>query len=75
MSATRIVPAGVPSDVQSSRPEAESVAANTMQVPDATTDAGSEPATPGFASRSTVPAGVPSVRHSSRPWIESAALK
>jgi hypothetical protein len=47
MSATRTVPAVVPSDVQSSLPEAPSSAVKNKVSPKAMWDAGLEPARPG----------------------------
>ena len=74
MSLTSFVPAGVPSDFQSSRPSVGSVARKKSVPPTLVNSLGFEPPLPGLMSlTSVVPAAVPSDFQSSRPSVGSVA--
>ena len=78
MSASRTVPAGVPSLVQGSFPAVPSFAAKKSRLPIATRPEPGEipPVAPAKMSFTiVVPAAVPSLRHSSRPAAAVVAVK
>ena len=75
MSATRTVPALVPSLFQGSKPEVPSVAEKYSRLPSATGSSGSEPPVGLMSLTMVVPTAVPSLFHSSAPFVPSFAVK
>ena len=75
MSTSRVVPAGVPSVVHSSRPVAGCTADSSVIPAKSVIGAGNDEGAPGLMSASKdVPAGVPSLIQSSAPLTPSSGL-